>query len=194
MKHSSSRELFSYWDQRRGMGSAPERGDIEPSAISTVLGDTFILSADPHDGHCFRLAGTRVCALFGRELRGEPFTTLWSASSRQAVRDLVAVVADETIGVVAGASGRTAEGFANDLELLLLPLRHRGKAGARMIGVLTALAPPVWLGSSRLEGIALGTLRHLGPNVDTTAAPSFAAPAGSSRLRRGFIVLQGGRQ
>jgi hypothetical protein len=94
---------------------------------------------------------------------------------------------------VAGASGRTAEGFANDLELLLLPLHHRGKTGARMIGVLSPLAPPVWLGSSQLGGIVLGSLRHIGPSVETTLAPRFAAPAGPSRPRRGFVVYEGGR-
>jgi hypothetical protein len=199
MKHSSSRELFSYWNQRRGMRSAPERGDIEPGAIRAALCDTFILSDDPAGGYAFRLAGTRVCALFGRELRGEAFTTLWAASSRPAVHNLLAVVGDETIGVVAGASGRTADGFASDLELLLLPLHHRGKTAARMIGVLSALAPPVWLGTSRLDAIVLGTLRHVAPSL-TTAAPRFAAPAAPSRLPAGpnqvrnrFVVHEGGR-
>src|SRR3979411_214660 len=50
---------------------APERGDIEPGAIRNVLGDSFIIAYDPEADHPFRLAGTRVCALFGRELKGE---------------------------------------------------------------------------------------------------------------------------
>jgi hypothetical protein len=193
MKHSSSRELFSYWDQRRGASPAPERGDIEPGAIRGALGDTFILSHDPATGPRFRLAGTRVCALFGRELRGQAFTFLWSPAFRPAVRHLLTVIGTETVGVVAGVSGRTAEGFAADLELLLLPLRHRGHDSARMIGVLTALVPPVWVGASRLEGISLGTLRHLGSGMETTA-PRFAAPAGPSEVRHGFVVYEGGRR
>ena len=43
MKHSSNRELFEYWNKRRGRRSAPERGEIEPGAIRHVLADTFIL-------------------------------------------------------------------------------------------------------------------------------------------------------
>lgn len=193
MKHASSRELFSYWDRRRGIGFAPKHCDIEPAGIRTALGDTFILADDRAAGHCFQLAGTRVCALFGRELRGEAFTALWSAASLSAVRELTAVVGGEAVGVVAGASGRTVEGFVDDLELLLLPLRSRGQGCARMIGVLTALAPPVWLGSSRLEGITLGSLRHLGPHVETAMAPRFAAPAATRQVRRGFVVFKGGR-
>jgi hypothetical protein len=193
MKHSSTRELFAYWNERRGIRMAPERGDIEPGAIRKALGDTFILADDPAEGPVFRLAGTRVCALFGRELRGEGFAAVWSKASRQSVRDLLAVVGNETIGAVAGASGQTLEGFSNDLELLVLPLHYRGRTGARMIGVLTPLAPPVWLGSSRLEAMTLGILRHVGPAIETRAAPSLVAPPAPSHVRNGLYVYEGGR-
>ena len=71
MKHAASRELYAYWEERRGQRPAPERADIEPGAIRQALSDTFILELEAADGHSFRLAGTRVCALFGRELKGE---------------------------------------------------------------------------------------------------------------------------
>ena len=71
MKHPSSRDLYAYWNERRGSRLAPERADIEPSAIRQVLGDTFVLAADSVAQHPFRLAGTRLCALFGRELKSE---------------------------------------------------------------------------------------------------------------------------
>src|SRR6202008_4456889 len=43
MKPPSNRELFEYWNLRRGERLAPERGDIEPGAIRSILGDTFVL-------------------------------------------------------------------------------------------------------------------------------------------------------
>src|SRR5437588_12839090 len=76
MKQASSRELFGYWAARRGTRTAPERGEIEPSAIRRALGDVFILEFDRGLGHPFRLAGTRVCALFGRELKNQRFIDL----------------------------------------------------------------------------------------------------------------------
>src|SRR5205085_5611280 len=51
MKLSSSRDLFAHWNERRGKRMAPERGDIEPAAIRKVLGDTFILGAEPGAGY-----------------------------------------------------------------------------------------------------------------------------------------------
>ena len=47
MKHPSNRELFEYWNERRGTRLAPERADIDPAAIRKVLGDTFVLEAVP---------------------------------------------------------------------------------------------------------------------------------------------------
>src|SRR5690348_18128600 len=56
------------------------------SDIRHVLGDTFMLSADFIDELRFRLAGTRVCALFGREIKGESFTSFWGDSDRKSTR------------------------------------------------------------------------------------------------------------
>jgi hypothetical protein len=193
MKHAASRGLFAHWSERRGLRALPERGDIEPAAIRAVLGDTFILGAEPGEELRFRLAGTRVCALFGRELKDETFTALWDAGHQAAMRRLLATVREEEVGVVAGARGRTPEGFSCDLELLVLPLRHRGRSGRRMLGALAPLAVPVWLGSSRLDPPSLGSLRYLIETLEP-AAPSLPAVSfGPEQPRRDFVVYEGGR-
>ena len=92
MKHAASRELYAYWEERRGKRPAPERADIEPGAIRHALSDAFILALDGGAGHPFRLAGTRVCALYGRELKGEAFIGLWAAASQPAISDLLAIL------------------------------------------------------------------------------------------------------
>ena len=109
MKHAASRELYAYWEERRGQRPAPERADIEPGAIRAALSDTFILELDAADGHSFRLAGTRVCALFGRELKGESFIDLWALGSRGPIADLLAISTDESVGTVAGVTAHSAD-------------------------------------------------------------------------------------
>jgi len=193
MKQASSRELFGYWVARRGERPAPERGEIEPSAIRRALGDVFILEFDRHQGHPFRLAGTRVCALFGRELKNERFIDLWGAGSRAALADLLDVVADEATGVVAAAKGRTAEGWAQDLELVLLPLAHRGDTHSRMIGALAPLTAPFWLGAARLGGLTLGNIRHLDPALETPTAARLVAGSVTAARRATFTVYEGGK-
>jgi hypothetical protein len=193
MKHASIRELFDYWNVRRGTRPAPERSEIEPGAIRGVLADTFMLAFDPRTGHPFRIAGTRVCATFGRELKGEAFTDIWAAASRDPIRELLTTVATETIGVVAGASGHSQEGAALDLEFLVLPLAHRSAAGARMLGALVPTQVPYWLGSQTLERLTLGTIRYLGPRTGPYSVPR-RAPAlpSNARVRQGLVVYDGG--
>ena len=193
MKQASSRELYGYWLARRGTRSAPERGEIEPSAIRRSLGDVFILEFDRQTGHPFRLAGTRVCALFGRELKNEPFLNSFEAAHRVAVADLLEIVAGEATGVIASASARTPEGWAQDVELLLLPLAHRGDTHARLIGALTPVTAPFWLGASRLGPLALGGFRNLDPVLEAPVAARLVAGRGALARRGAFTVHDGGR-
>lgn len=191
MKHPSSRRLFDYWNRRRGNRPAPERGEIEPVAIRSILGDTFILAYDEAGAHSFRLAGTKVCALFCRELKGASFVALWQREEQDRVRELIEIVSDESVGFIAGVPARTADGDGLELELLLLPLTYRGESRARLLGVLAPFAIPYWLGVTPLEALRLGSMRHLGPAVELAGIPAFAAAEG--RPRRGLMVYEGGR-
>jgi hypothetical protein len=193
MKHPSNRELHDYWNGRRGSRLAPERADIEPSAIRQVLGDTFVLATDAMGHYPFRLAGTRLCALFSRELKNESFVKLWERSGQTAMRELLAVVMEEKTGVVASVTASTADDsiLAVNLELLL-PLSHESRSEARVLGALAPMAAPYWLGAKAVGPLKLGMLRHIGAAVEATPVPRFAAAAG--RLRGGLVVYQGGRR
>jgi len=184
--------LFDYWNERRGDRLAPERGDIDPAEIRHALGDTFMLAADFVDELRFRLAGTRVCALFCREIKGEAFAALWSDASRKSIEDLMTIVTAETVGVVAGVVGRTGDGTELDLELLLLPLTHVGHARIRALGILAPIEPPYWLGEKPVVELELGPLRHVAPEIES-GAPRIVPAADGSRLRHGFVVYSGGR-
>jgi hypothetical protein len=189
MKTAPTRKLFGYWNERRGGRLAPERGDIEPGAIREILGDSFIVAFDPATDHPFRLAGTRVCMLFGHELKSAPFVQLWDQASRMRVRELAAMVAGEAVATVAGVAARTAEGSLADLELLLLPLYHRGRLHVRLLGVLAPLVVPYWLGAEHVVTLGLGPVRHLSPAVEALGAPHFGKDPARPRL----TVYEGGR-
>jgi len=189
MKHASSRDLYAYWEEKRGTRPAPERSEIEPGAIRGVLSDAFILALDRKAGHPFRLAGTRVCALFGRELKGESFLTLWAAASRPIVGSLLAILADECTGTIAGATAENADGEPVELELLLLPLGIRRPSFARTIGVLAPMKAPQWLGIRPIGPLTLGGRRHVGAELQKRLLPRFVTP----RKRHGLLVYDGGR-
>jgi hypothetical protein len=189
MKHAASRELYAYWEEKRGTRSAPERADIEPGAIRRVLSDAFIIGLDRSAGYPIRLAGTRICALFNREIKEEFFLDLWAAGSRSTIGGLLAILADECAGTVAGVTAQNTAGESIDLELLMLPLSTTRPIFARAIGVLAPLQIPQWLGADPIGGLTLGHRRHVGAAVEKRFLPRLLAP----RLRPGLTVYEVGR-
>jgi len=136
MKHPSSREFFAYWDGKRGHERAPDRSEIEPGAVRGLLGDTFVLACDAAKGFPFRVAGTRVCALLGRDLKEASFTALFDADSRHEIEEIVAAVAEDTVPAIAGIRATSQRDTAAHLELLLLPFNHRPHSPITLTGLL----------------------------------------------------------
>ena len=141
MKHPSSRAFFAYWDTKRGHAQAPDRSDIEPSAIRGLLGDIFVLCSNETAGYPFRVAGTRVCALFGRDLKDASFSALFSTAARAEIEEIVAVVAEDMLPAVAGVTAASARGATTHLELLLLPFNARALEPISLTGLLAPIDP-----------------------------------------------------
>src|SRR6202521_3021414 len=139
MKHPSNREFFAYWDEKRGGARAPDRSEIEPGAVRELLGDIFVLSYDATSGYPFRVAGTRVCALLGRDLKDRSFSGLFSGDARREIEQIIAVVAEEMLAAVAGITATSHDGSVAHLELLLWPVHARAHAPSSLNGLL---APP----------------------------------------------------
>ena len=136
MKHPSSREFFAYWDAKRGDARAPDRSDIEPGAVRELLGDIFVLSYDNDAGYPFRVAGTRVSALLGRDLKDASFSALFTEDSRREIEDIITYVAEEMLPAIAGVTAASDDGKTAHLELLLLPFNNRAHAPISLTGLL----------------------------------------------------------
>ena len=213
MKHATSRILFAYWDTLRGERAAPERGDIEPGAIRQIIADTFILGVEPGHPATFRLAGTRCSALFGSELKGLAFARLWRDRDRADVEAAVEAVVSEACGIVLGATASSDLGHDLALELVLLPLRHRGRTHARVLGCLSPVSVPTWIGLAPLSRFETRSLRVLDAKRETPIpmpvgpipiSPDLAAlelatldlaalDMTALDRRRNFVVHEGGR-
>jgi hypothetical protein len=181
MKHAASRELYAYWEERRGRRAAPERAEIEPGAIRGALSDAFILSLDAARGHPVRLAGTRVCALFGRELRGEPFLRLWAADSRTIIAGLLAILGDERIGTVAARPGGTAPAMSSISNSCCCRSTRHGR--------VSPVPSVCWRRSELRHGLARArSVRSRSAAAATSARPSKNACSRVS-WRRGAAVV-----
>ena len=105
------------------------------------------------------------------------------------MRRLVQTVMDETAGAVAGLSAQTQNGASVHLELLLLPLRYRGRTHARILGALSPALSPEWLGLDTLESMRMISLRMIWPDVRTQRPTEAAAQDKRPKL----MLLPGGR-
>jgi hypothetical protein len=191
MKTTSTTLIFQYWDQLRGSRAAPERGEIEPGAVRQALLDTFILE-NTAAGLTFRLAGTRLCALFGGELKDRPFTSLWpDAPTRVELSRMTDAVMDDSAGAVIGLSFGTDRGGIGDFEMIVLPLRHRGKTHERLMGALSPVALPDWLGHERIVSAEIRSMRIIWPSGLNRTAPHNRKSVEERRAQ--FTVLPGGR-
>src|SRR6202034_3771143 len=139
MKHPSSREFFAYWDEKRGDARAPDRSEIEPGAVRELLGDIFVLSYDTGSGYPFRVAGTRVCALLGCDLKDRSFSALFAPDGRREIEEIIAVVAEQMLASVAPTTATSEDRSPPHLESLLLP----SNTGSRPPSSLPRLLAPV---------------------------------------------------
>ena len=165
MKLAVTMELYAYWRALRGARSAPERNDIDPGAIRSILADTFVLDFDAQNGFPLRIAGSRANALFLRELRGFSFLRLWREGDREEIRSILECVADEAQPFLIGAEALPSGVGSVDIEVALLPLRHHGLTHSRILGCIAVNAAPDWLGLVGAGQLALTSLRSLDPKM-----------------------------
>lgn len=203
MKHKTSKKLYQYWNDVRGERSAPKRFEIEPSKIAGILPTTFILERRSDEVYRFRLAGTRMCEIFGKELRGTDFLEDWPSDDRLVlIRNLSVLTSQAATALIRFQA--TAQGEqAIELELLLLPLFHTQKKIDRILGCCSPLEGPGWLGDKPLLNKRLMANELVWPTLNSHVAthetPVDSPPessCGNARIvrmaQRQFIVVEGG--
>ena len=178
MRHKTSIDIFTYWERIRGNADAPLRNLIQPSAIGHILPELFILENTVDDNPRFRLAGTAICNLMGRELRGENFAALWAGSQQDDPVRIAAGVMKHVVPALVHATGYCISGRSMTFEMILLPVRTSSDTCDRLLGCLTPTVYAPWLGNERLEFLALDRSRLLREHrVRLVDAPPHPNPA-----------------
>ena len=210
MKQDGSIALFHYWNRLRKGRPAPKRTEIEPADIKTLLTDTFILERDTRGEAVFRLAGTRLCAIYGRELKGFSFPSLWREKDQRLVARLACGVFESDSVVVIAFDGISRNKRSNPFEMVILPL-DGGVDSPRSLGAMSAAQKPFWLGADPIVEAQVESVRVVDPDrepmflknrpaIDVPALSPSELPspegdrrkAGSRRIRH-LLVFDGGR-
>ena len=211
MNQNGSITLFHYWNRLRDRRPAPRRSEVEPADIKTLLADTFILERDTRGEAVFRLAGTRLCAGYGRELKGFSFPSLWREKDQRLVSRLIHGVFEQKSVVLITYEGFSRNGRSNRFELLALPL-DGGVENPRCLGVISAVEKPFWLGADPITDALIDTIRVIDPDKEPMflknrpeisvpslaptelGAPETISALGRSRRIRHLVVFEGGRE
>lgn len=164
MQKTSTKTLYDYWNAIRGSRSAPERKDIDPTRIREALANTFILELDENEKFSFRLAGSHLCTSYCRELKGRSFSALWHERDSDAMETLIRAVTEDHAVALVTFQGTTALKTKVAFETILMPLRHNGSTHTRLLGAMTALEEPYWLGVQPIMEQRITGLRLIWPD------------------------------
>lgn len=151
----------------------PERSDIQPSTCRDLLGDMFILNLE-HGSATYRLAGTRLCSLFGRELKQEDYSAVFQDIDIRAASNWAGSIGSDDFLVLICADGITSDGEILPLETLLMPLSQQGVSNRRALGMTVPLTRPNWIGSKPIVEQRIRSVRIIRPweeNVFKTNRP-----------------------
>jgi hypothetical protein len=202
--HPTLQTLYGYWNEVRAGRVAPQRLEIEPSRIAGILSDTFMLERTAAGTYQYRLAGTRLCELFGSELRGKDFLDGWMDEDRRVLGGYLGAVTQQGATALLTIEGAVDPRHRVELETILLPLLHAGKI-VRIIGATSATSAPHWLGAEPLRTRHIRRHQLMWPDGRPHAvvaragrqapfqAEAAAETHGLKADKRRFRVFEGGR-
>jgi len=174
--------VFDYWNALRNGRRLPRRSEVDPAALRALLPNVFILQRYDSEHVVFRVAGTALCAAFGRELRDHNFVTLWSRNCQPVIRDLLLQLAEKAQVATVRADGATLDKRTLSTETVLLPLADDWGAQTRILGFAGFGREEASLGWRKLVRLDIAALALVDPDRDrlvldtqaSTESPSFA--------------------
>ena len=179
MRQSAATAILSYWHSIVPEdGGAPAHASVAPRALKSHLPDLFIIERMDRAVFSFKLAGTRMCARYGRELRDHDFIRLWpSVQHGEVLAQLTQALQSATPVVLKGAAA-TLDGDVVPFSILLMPVADaEGNVNRLMGAMLTAddraLRQGACLISQRLE-TADDLMDEDGEAAETLASDVFA--------------------
>ncbi|HEV3174702.1 MAG TPA: PAS domain-containing protein [Stellaceae bacterium] len=159
------RQMYAYWQEKRGRSRMPSRADIDPTEIPRLLPNLLIsehVAQDGIDRWRYRLAGTAVAAAFGCNPTGHYVDELTKGDYRDFIERIHRTVRDQQRALFCASEYMGARELRMSAKRLLLPLTTDGRQVDQILTLLvfrlgTGLAAVIELDHTE------GTTRHAGP-------------------------------
>ncbi len=133
------RQIYAYWQQKRGSRRMPSRADIDPTEIPRLLPNLLISEHVPADGTGrwrYRLAGTAVVAAFGRNPTGHFIDELTKGDYRAFIEEIHRMVREEQRALFCASEYTGTRDLRMSAKRLLLPLTTDGEQADQIITLI----------------------------------------------------------
>lgn len=141
IKQPLLRQLYDFWDQKRGDRLAPRREDIDPLELPRpLIGSVFLYTVErdkpgsPPTDYVLRLFGTQLVEMFGGDMTGRSFDDIFHGPTAPAIRREYDHVAMTGEPLCSALDGRWADREYRFYRRLLLPLSENGRTVDRLFG------------------------------------------------------------
>ena len=159
--HPGSRTIFRHWEAIRGESPAPHRDDLDLRQLGPFVSWLFIMDRSHRTGsYVWRLAGSKVCELWRRELTGAEVLAGWDRFEFDTIHRLLDGVTKNLQPCTLRLRLTTSLGQIIDAEVVALPLRARD-GSIHVFGGVLPFRDAEALGHERVASMHLTSARTI---------------------------------
>jgi hypothetical protein len=192
--HPGSRLLFAHWEGLRAERAYPRREDFTFAPVKDIMPDMLLIEKDYlRNSHVFRLAGSRVCALLGKNVTAGSVLDGWDAFEASILSRHLAMALDDFQPVLVRMRLTADSGFVVAAELIAMPIQARDSTVIQLIGGLFPFRDIERSGHTAITSRQLISARSIWTEHEGAAGDALAAAAPQPRARPRLRVVEGGR-
>ena len=130
------REMHAWWLAHRGASGVPDRGDLDPAALRSLLPNLFITEIEPEPFRVrYRLVGTKSARVIGFDITGRYLDELLSAQPDVPWLDYYRQACESRRPVLGAVTVPARSGGTFSYEFGLFPLTQGGTEIAQVAAI-----------------------------------------------------------
>ncbi len=177
--------------------AAAKKQDLDLKKIANILPNLCILERDKNTpAYQWRLAGTGVCKIWGKELTGCDVLEGWADFERQTMLSGFDMVVASLQPCVARFKAINNLGSEVGIEFIGFPVQDGKTGNIQILAAIVAFRAPDWLGTHNLVAFEISSMRKI--RTDSLPGDSFGTSRNTDLVKkrpsRHFLkVIRGGR-